>query len=483
MPIHLELHRREPSGISSTSASHAAVRRARARPGLTEGEIAHLFEALRHGRVPERGIGALAVGLDRELDEMERQLALAESGAGGLKFIRGGYGCGKTFLARLVLQKAQAKGFATSFIVVSESDLKLHRLGDVYRKLMSELSTPSCSRGAFGAILREWLATFEGKGLGSPKKPRKQMAPRNALDEALDRELESLSRREVPHDFLRGLRSYVECVRSGERARENAIVSWLTGSESVSAPEKSGAGIKGDLKSGDALQNLRGVVEIVRAAGYSGMVAVIDEAETILRMRSDARHASLSALRQIADASGSYPGMLWIVTGTPQFFDSKYGVAGLRPLHDRIHFLTCSGYASARQAQLELRPFDAKRLEALAMHLRALYPSKAPKHYERTINEAFIERLIEKYASGIRSEVGIVPRHFLRELITHFDLADEYEAYAPWTEEHITQNPPRSEATSGKADRSHSDRFLHHEAREVREPQRSETHEMHEAVW
>ena len=46
----------------------------------------------------------------------------------------------------------------------------------------------------------------------------------------------------------------------------------------------------------------------MKAAGYKGLVIVIDEAETILRMRSDSRHKSLNGIRQIADAAGSYPG-------------------------------------------------------------------------------------------------------------------------------------------------------------------------------
>ena len=66
---------------------------------------------------------------------------------------------------------------------------------------------------------------------------------------------------------------------------------------------------------------LRGVLEIVKAAGYKGLVIVIDEAETILRMRADVRGKSLNGIRQIIDAADRYPGLLWMFTGTPEFFD------------------------------------------------------------------------------------------------------------------------------------------------------------------
>ncbi|MEL7266002.1 MAG: BREX system ATP-binding domain-containing protein, partial [Planctomycetota bacterium] len=90
---------------------------------MTNRDVQHIFESLRKGLVPERGIDAFAVGIEKLRGEMERQLDLAEGGEGTIKFLRGGYGCGKTFMARLALLDAQEKDFATSFVVVSDNDL------------------------------------------------------------------------------------------------------------------------------------------------------------------------------------------------------------------------------------------------------------------------------------------------------------------------------------------------------------------------
>ena len=120
---------------------------------LTRQDLEHLFEALRKGLVPERGLDTFAVGIEKQRGEMQRQLELAASGEGTVKFLRGGYGCGKTFMARLTVLDAQALGFATSFVVVSDNDLRFHRFDDVYRKVMSELGTSLCPRGALGDIL------------------------------------------------------------------------------------------------------------------------------------------------------------------------------------------------------------------------------------------------------------------------------------------------------------------------------------------
>jgi predicted ATPase len=113
----------------------------------------HIFERLRSGVVPERGLTAFAVGIERQRAEIGRLLDLAEHGEGVFKFLRGGYGCGKTFMARLALLDAQAKGFATSFVVVSDNDLHFHKFDDVYRKVVQELGTGSCPRGALGDVI------------------------------------------------------------------------------------------------------------------------------------------------------------------------------------------------------------------------------------------------------------------------------------------------------------------------------------------
>src|SRR6266508_3878465 len=129
--------------------------------GLTRRDVNHIFERLRSGVVPERGLDAFAVGIERQRGELGRLLDLAEAKEGVFKFLRGGYGCGKTFMARLAVLDAQARGFATSFVVVSDNDLHFHRFDDVYRKVVQELGTSSCPRGALGDIVDRWIGKVE----------------------------------------------------------------------------------------------------------------------------------------------------------------------------------------------------------------------------------------------------------------------------------------------------------------------------------
>ncbi len=65
-------------------------------------------------------------------------------------------------MARLALLDAQERGFATSFVVVSDNDLQFHRFDDVYRKVMTELGTASCPRGASATSSTAGSAIEEG---------------------------------------------------------------------------------------------------------------------------------------------------------------------------------------------------------------------------------------------------------------------------------------------------------------------------------
>ena len=384
----------------------------------------HIFERLRSGVVPERGLEAFAVGVDRQRAELNRLLDLAAAGEGVFKFLRGGYGCGKTFMARLALRDAQEKRFATSFVVVSDNDLHFHKFDDVYRKVVQELGTSTCPRGALGDVIDRWIAKVEGALIDGG-------ADENAPDfdqkvqQRIEEDLASLTGGKAPEDLARVLREIFHLKQAGRVREAGALLSWLSGSENVSASDKRAAGIKGDITSTDAMAYLQGVLEIVKAAGYKGLVIVIDEAETILRMRSDVRGKSLNGIRQIIDAADRFKGLFWIFTGTPDFFDGRRGVAGLQPLHDRIRFQNEGGMVTMRQPQLELKPFDRQRLKDVGLRLRELYPMGDPNIVAQKVTPDRIAAKVDEVTKGFGGDVGIVPRQFLRSLVNLFDFVAE----------------------------------------------------------
>jgi hypothetical protein len=399
-------------------------------------DVEHIFERLRSGVVPERGLETFAVGIDRQRAEIQRQLALASQNEGTFKFLRGGYGCGKTFMSRLALLDAQKAGFATSFVVVSDNDLHFHRFDDVYRKVVQELGTNTCERGALSDVIDRWIARVEEGLVATGSNPEAEDFDLK-VKARIEEDLASLTGGKAPEDMVRVLRKVFELKQSGQIVEASALLSWLSGSENVAGKVKRLAGIKGDIGSREALDYLHGILEIIKAAGYQGLTIVIDEVETVLRMRHDVRGKSLNGIRQICDAADRYRGLFWVFTGTPEFYDTNRGVAGLQPLNDRIKFLQSGGFANPRQPQLMLQPFDQERLKGVAQKLLEMYPAADRKGLKKKVTAKFIDRLIASVTAGFRGDVGVVPRQFLRQYVNILDLCDNFPEFDPMQAEDL----------------------------------------------
>ena len=149
-------------------------------------------------------------------------------------------------MARLAVLDAQAQGFATSFVVVSDNDLQFHRFDDVYRKVLTELGTASCPRGALGDVLDRWIGRVE-EALIAAGEDDADPAFDATVAKRLDEDLAALTGGRAPQDFVRVIQTIFELKQQGNVAEAGALISWLCGSGNVAASVKRTAGIKGDI--------------------------------------------------------------------------------------------------------------------------------------------------------------------------------------------------------------------------------------------
>ena len=388
-------------------------------------EIEHIFERLRSGTVPEKGLDQFAVGIDKPLNEIKRQLSLISTGEGAFKFLRGGYGCGKTFMSQYTILEALEQNFAVSFVVVSPNDTQFHKFDEVYHKIVSGLRTSMAASGALEDAIDRWIARIEDRLVDEIGDDAEDFDEQ--VKTRFETELSELSEVASSNDFINVIKAYFEAKQEGDYQTASSLISWLSGSKNVAASAKKKAGIKGEISSSTAMLYLKGILSIIKKSGHTGLVIIVDELETILRTRSDVRGKSLNGLRQIIDAAKDFPGMLWIFTGTREFFDSRKGVAGLEPLHDRIKFTESGGFVSPKQPQLELKPFDKPRLKAVALKLREIFPYQNKTRIFNLVDDNFLDQLCNQVTEGFKGDVGVIPRQFLRELITVFDLMEEHD--------------------------------------------------------
>jgi hypothetical protein len=394
-----------------------------------------VIAALRNGTVPRRGLEALATGLDRFERAVDEELQRAGSGAGVFKAVRGDYGSGKTFWARWLQHRAQLAGFATAEVQINETDTPLHRMETVYRRAMENLRTRDWDDGAFRSLVGRWFFALEEEVLA-----REGMADADeaklsaAASELLERRLSEVSRTQP--SFAAALRACHTARARNDHALEEGLLSWLMGQPNVSADIKRAAGLKGEIDHFMASAFFRGLLAMLVQSGRKGLLLVLDEAETIQRMRLDVREKCLNALRQWIDDvdSGRYPGLYLVVTGTPAFFDGPKGVGALQPLKQRllVDFADDPRWDNTRAVQVRLLPFDAARLSEVGRKVRDLYPARDPDRLRAVVTDPFIEALARDVSGGLGGRVGIAPRLFLKKLVAGvLDRVDEFDDFDP----------------------------------------------------
>jgi hypothetical protein len=396
-----------------------------------------IIDALARGTVPARGLDVMAVGLDRFAPAIDEELDKVAAGGAVFKAVRGEWGSGKTFAGRWMAERARRKGFATSELQISETETPLHHLQTIYRRVVERLSIGDGDVGALRSVVDGWFYVLEDDVLAGGTISEDDV---DALAEATNTLMEQRLGevvRSAP-SFGAVLRAYRTATLAGDHATADGLLAWLGGQPNVAASVKRTAGIKGEIDHTGAFSFLQGLLRILRDSGHAGLFLIIDEVETLQRVRSDTRDKSLNALRQMLDEidGGRFPGLYLLITGTPAFFDGPQGVQRLTPLAQRLatDFTTDVRFDNPRAVQLRLTGFDHDRLVELGTKVRDLYAQHRPTadRLTRTVDDGYIGILATAVTGNLGGKVGVAPRIFLKKLVGDvLDRVDQYEDFDP----------------------------------------------------
>ena len=403
-----------------------------------------ILDALRRGTVPRNSLDILAVGLERFEAALEDELSRVRTGASGFKAVRGEYGSGKTFFGRWLQERARRLGFATSEVQVSETETPLHQLGTVYRRLVERLSTGDVPENAFRSVIDGWFFALEQDVLAEGSlRPDDHEALLEATAGLMEKRLSAIGR--TAPAFAAALRAYRRALADGETEMAEGLIAWLAGQPNVAAKVKRYAFVKGEVDHFTAMGFLQGLLVVLRDSGFSGLVFVLDEVETLQRMRGDVRDKALNALRQLVDEvdGGRYPGLYLVVTGTPAFFEGPMGAQRLAPLAQRLHvdFSGDSRFDNPRAVQIRLQGFSKPLLEEVGRKVRDLFADGASA--EGRVRDLAGDDTISALASAVTGElggkVGVVPRIFLKKLVAEvLDRVDQFPDFDPRRDYRLT---------------------------------------------
>jgi hypothetical protein len=377
----------------------------------------------------------MAVGLNRFEQAISDELDTVADGGAVFKAVRGEYGAGKTFFARWLTETAKQRGFATVEVQISETETPLHRLETIYRRVTENLSTEAIAPSAFRDVIDGWLRVLEEDAItaGADAGDRAELTRRT--DALLEQRLAQVSR-SAPA-FAAALRGYHQAIAGGHIEMAEGLVAWLGGQPHVSASVRRAAGIRGELDHFGAFGFLQGLLAVLRDSDYRGLVLVLDEVETLQRVRSDVREKSLNALRQLLDEvdAGRFPGLYVLITGTPAFYDGTQGVQRLPPLAARIgvDFSGDARWDNPRAPQVRLLGFQPDSLSELGRRVRDIYATSSPAsgRIANLVTDDYLGVLADTVAGQLGGRVGIAPRLYLRKLVDLLDKLEQFPGFVP----------------------------------------------------
>jgi hypothetical protein len=389
-----------------------------------------VIDALRSGAVPQAGLDLLATGLQRFEAALDSELDTVAAGGSVFKAVRGEYGSGKTFFARWLAERARQRGMAAAEVQISENETPLHRLETVYRRLTERLTTTGYPASALRPVIDSWFYVLEEDALASGTSEEDL---EKSVEELLAQRLAEVSKNAPT--FAAALRGYRSALVAGDLSNAEGIISWLGGQPNVAAAARRAAGVKGEIDHFGALGFLQGLLIVLRDSGHRGLILVLDEVETLQRVRSDARDKALNSLRQLIDEvhSGRFPGLYLVITGTPTFFDGPQGVQRLAPLAQRLatDFLGDARFDNPRAIQLRLPGFDLDRLTELGGRVRDLYAAGASARTSEAVDDMYVTQLATAVAGELGGQVGVAPRVFLKKLVDVLDRVDQFPDFDP----------------------------------------------------
>lgn len=396
-----------------------------------------IIDALRRGTVPRNGLDTLAVGIERLAPALDDELKAVALGRGAFKAVRGEYGSGKTFFGRWLQERARSSGFATSEVQISETETPLHRMETIYRRMIERLATADAPEAALRDIIDAWFYTIEEDVLTEGGIiAEDSQALLQKTEERMEGRLAGVTR--AAPAFSAALRTYRRALLAGDHELAEGLIAWIGGQPNVAASVKRKAGIKGEIDHFGAASFVKGLLTIMRDCGFRGLVLVLDEVETLQRMRSDTREKGLNALRQLIDEidAARFPGLYLMITGTTAFFEGPQGVLRSPPLAQRLHvdFATDARFDNPRAVQIRLPGFDLDLLSRVGAKVRDIYADQATDgdRIRQSVDDTYVSDLAEAVTGELGGRVGIAPRVFLKKLVGDvLDRVDQFADFDP----------------------------------------------------
>ncbi len=383
------------------------------------------------GVVPRQGLEYIAIGREKEISALVRDLENIALGMGAFRFIVGKYGSGKSFLMGLIRANAQEKGFITA-----DSDLSPERRFHgtqgqgiaTFRELMRNLSCKAMpDSGALPAILGTWFSSLQMKGITDEGLAQGSVELNDFVQREIFRVCRALQGNVNGFDFAKVLAAYFHAYISGDDALLEDALRWLRGEFSGKMQARSSLlSINSVIDDQNWYEYLKLYAVFFRLIGYKGFLVLIDECVNLYKIpnRISRENNYEKILSMFNDTmQGKAEGLGIILGATPQLIeDPRRGLFSYEALKSRLvpgKFIP-DGKQNLFSPLIYLQRLSDNEIFALCKRLLSLHSSYyayAPKIADEEIL-AFLKVAFNKMGANEM----ITPREVTRDFLNVLDI-------------------------------------------------------------
>lgn len=378
------------------------------------------------GVVSRFGLEYIAIGREREVEALIRDLENIALGMGAFRFIVGKYGSGKSFLMGLARINAQERGFVTADADLSPERRFHGTQGQglaCFRELMRNLATKRVSDGnALPAILTAWFSELQMKGINEKKYAFSSPELQNYVRSEIIKVFSVLQGQVNGFDFAKVMEEYyVGYITEDEELCEDAL-RYLRGEFSgKTAVKKSRLPINSVIDDQNWYDYLKLYAVFFRSIGYKGFTIFLDECVNLYKIpnRISRENNYEKILSMFNDTmQGKAEGLGIFLGATPQMIeDTRRGIFSYEALRSRL----ISGNFIQNTKHNLLSPLIyLERLsdnEIFALCKRLLLLHSAYYGYSIKIRDEMILDFLKTALARMGADEMITPREITRDFL------------------------------------------------------------------
>ena len=383
------------------------------------------------GVVPRQGLEYVAIGREKEIEALLRDLENISLGMGAFRFIVGKYGSGKSFLMGLIRANAQEKGFVTA-----DSDLSPERRFHgtqgqglaTFRELMHNLSCKAMpDSGALPAILGNWFTSLQMKGITEEGFAQGSPELASYVQKEIFRVCRALQGNVNGFDFAKVLSAYFHAYVAGDDAMLEDALRWLRGEFTGKMQARSSSlSINSVIDDQNWYEYLKLYAVFFRLIGYKGFLVLIDECVNLYKIpnRVSRENNYEKILSMFNDTmQGKAEGLGILLGATPQLIeDPRRGLFSYEALKSRLvpgKFIP-DGKQNLLSPLIYLQRLTDNEIFALCKRLLSLHSSYYA--YAPRLGDDEILAFLKVAFNKMGANEMITPREITRDFLNVLDI-------------------------------------------------------------